>query len=76
MNFLSLPGEAILEDPTSNQDLACLGDNMITRQDLSSAVDCKEGGVHDTKVHPSLRQEYNESMLPGHRETGKFALDQ
>lgn len=71
MILSSQPDEAVLEDLTQTQDLACSEDNMITRQDLSSAVDSKKAAGHDIKVYPGLLQEHNETMLHGVRSTGK-----
>lgn len=39
---------------------------MTTRHDLNSAVDSKEAGGFDNKVHNCLYQGHNETVLPGH----------
>lgn len=66
MNLPSKTDEAVLEGPTPNQDLACTRGDMVTRQDLNSAVDSKEAGGYDNKVYDCLYQGHNETVLLGH----------
>lgn len=73
MNLPSKTDEAVPEDPIPHvQGLVCLGDDIMTHQNFNSAVDRKEAEGYDTKVDDSLIQEYNETMLPGHKAIGKL----
>lgn len=73
MNLPSQRDDAVSEDPIPNiQGLVCLGDDIMTHQNFNSTVDCKEVEEHGTKIDDSMIQEYNETMLPGHRAKGEL----